>query len=208
MTIEFQDLDIFPSSSLDGSDFLLFGQGGNQVPANPTRTDFQLTLDNLFAYLIDRINRENTFEVGDIHITQNSANPTLKYGGTWALLQKETVLIAGSSSEVGAGSMTPQGNNAPVVPIPLHNHTASFSGNQLPNHAHGVAATLADAKFLYAGGGGNAGVVTPSKTTRATHGATAGTPSGSVTVNNNGTDGATLDVRGQRVYVYIWKKTA
>jgi hypothetical protein len=217
--IEFQDLEIF-TTGIDGSDFLLFGQGGNQVPANPTREDFQLKLDTLYSYMIDRFNRNDKYEIGDIKITQNSANPSAKYGGTWVLIQSETILIAGGVSEVGSGSITPAGNNAPLVPVPIHSHGATIGSTDLGSktvswdgeHQHYTTHYRADAL------GGTKPVGFANVTTAFNaytsfsgihnHTVAIGAHSHSATIASAGVDGATLDVRGQRIYVYIWKKTA
>jgi hypothetical protein len=224
--IEFQDLEIF-TTGIDGSDFLLFGQGGNQVPANPTREDFQLKLDTLYSYMIDRFNRNDKYEIGDIKITQNSSNPSAKYGGVWALIQSETILMAGGASEVGSGSVTPLGSNAPLIPVPAHSHGATIgstdlgtkastpngnhshtpsintSGNTNPNGQAGYISTAADQYQRTTSAG-----ITLSASGDHQHSVAIGAHSHSATIASAGVDGATLDVRGQRIYVYIWKKIA
>lgn len=83
------------------------------------------------------------------------------------------------------------GSKTKDVPVPLHNHSASFAGNALGNHSH---------SFPYYTGGGNGGnYIKQSESasdgkTMTVSGASAGVPSGSVTVNHAGS-GTQLDVR-------------
>lgn len=213
---DFQDLDIF-ATGVDGSNFLLFGQGGNQVPSDPDRQDFQLKIDTLYSYLVDRFNRNDRFEIGDIHITQNSDNPSLKYGGTWAMIQKDTILLSGTSAEVGAGSVTPQGENNPAVPTPQHTHGATIGSTDLGTKTTKVGTGNHEHVIGFGGAGGSNYPVLSNGFGgyRSTEGGGAhghdleiGSHGHSVSVQNSGVSGATLDVRGQHIYVYIWKKTA
>lgn len=202
--IVFEDLDIF-AGSIDGSDFLLFGSGGNQVASKPDREDFQLTMDKLFDYFADRYNREERFVVGDLYVTQSTDAPSTRFGGTWVLLSAESNVIAGTSSTVNAaGSTTTSGSNTPTVPTPQHTHSATFSGNALPSHSHGDVPYLTNDTDR---GSGNSSYFSLDNK-GSTQAVSAGTPSGSVTVANAGTSGATLDVRGKRIYFYHWLKTA
>jgi hypothetical protein len=217
--IEFQDLEIF-TTGIDGSDFLLFGQGGNQVPANPTREDFQLKLDTLYSYMIDRFNRNDRFKIGDLYVTQSAESPVTDFGGAWALIQSETILIAGGSDEVGSGSVTPAGNNAPLVPVPIHSHGVTIGSTDLGsrntsangNHQHYTTHYYANAN----GGPNPVGFTNVTTAFNAytswsgdhQHSVPIGAHAHSAAIASAGVDGATLDVRGQRIYVYIWKKTA
>lgn len=217
---DFQDLDIF-TTGIDGSNFLLFGQGGNQVPSDPDRQDFQLKIDTLYSYLVDRFNRNDRFEIGDIHITQNSNNPSLKYGGTWVMIQKDTILLSGTSAEVGAGSVTPQGENNPSVPVQQHTHGITIGSTDLGTKNTNTTGEHSHSHAYHPGGTGiyrtafrttdyagelNSGLIRP----RGNHNHTVniGSHNHSASAANAGTPGATLDVRGQHIYVYIWKKTA
>jgi hypothetical protein len=214
--IEFQDLEIF-TTGIDGSDFLLFGQGGNQVPANPTREDFQLKLDTLYSYMIDRFNRNDKYEIGDIKITQNSANPSTKYGGTWVLIQSETILMAGGSDEVGAGMTSPSGSNTPVIPVPIHSHGVTIGAFDhgtkntnvgTGNHEHSVPFGGVNGSNFPVLSNGFGGHRSTEGGGAHQHSTTIGAHSHSAAIASAGVDGAALDVRGQRIYVYIWKKTA
>ena len=144
------------------------------------------------------------FPVGSVTLRMDAINPASIYGGSWSL-----IYTADSDIKLGDGSNqngVASGNNSPAVPLKNHNHTATFSGNALPTHTHGLPSNsndqTADGYVADSDGGG-----TPR--TANTGATSAGTPSGSVTVNTTG-DGATptLDVRGKGVAINVWQRTA
>jgi microcystin-dependent protein len=73
--------------------------------------------------------------------------------------------------------------------LPSHSHTATFAGNALPNHSHGIPLQNTP------GGGGNVSEANGTNNlTASTNGASAGTPSGTVTVNATGS-GDPINIR-------------
>ncbi|WP_198551652.1 phage tail protein [Moritella sp. Urea-trap-13] len=147
---------------------------------------------------------ETLFPVGHLLITVNVANPTTYgYPGVWVMQGADMTLL---STKTASGVNKITGTNTPAVPVPRHRHTASFSGNQLPNHSHGIDAY---------GGWNNltpsyiSGNVAPSgHRVVNSKPASAGRPSGSVSVSDTGVANATLDVRGKHLTVYMWLRTA
>ncbi|EIC9815363.1 hypothetical protein LA020_003059 [Vibrio alginolyticus] len=143
---------------------------------------------------------DHLFPVGHVIITFNTANPsTYGYPGTWVRMDNDTTLY----STTGTPSTTPKGTNNPTVPVPRHSHSASFKGNALPEHEHEMVFTNASSGYGDLRYGGADYKNLNKKTTAVS----AGTPSGTVTVNSTGTSGATLDVRGKRYDVAMWRRT-
>ncbi|EGR1951292.1 hypothetical protein D2H50_16885 [Vibrio parahaemolyticus] len=141
------------------------------------------------------------FPVGHVLITFNNANPsTYGYPGTWTRMDTDTTLY----STTGTPSTTPTGTNTPTVPVPAHTHSASFKGNALPAHEHEVPFSSASSGYGDSRYGGTDNKANKKLTTAVS----AGTPSGTVTVNSAGTSGATLDVRGKRYNVAMWRRSA
>lgn len=148
------------------------------------------------------------FPVGSVVLRMDATNPSTLYGGTWSLITGDASLSFGDGSQQ---SGTPYGNNTPAVPVPRHSHSASFKGNALPAHGHSLRRARAyDASGSHlnynknTGHGGNDNASVVSNTINA---ASAGTPTGSVTVNASGTSNVTLDVRGARIAINVWQRT-
>lgn len=149
--------------------------------------------------------------VGHVIITTNPDNPnTYGYRGTWELIQPDNTLRATSPTSA-TGDLGKYGgsSNTPVVPVPQHSHSASFHGNRMPDHYHYSAESSWNSAYVYSGKGG-AGVGNRHGLSGNTSNkyASAGTPTGSITVNNTGTANATIDTRGKYFAVLMWHRTA
>lgn len=143
----------------------------------------------------------NVYKVNDIMIRIDNVNPaTLIPGTTWTRIDGDFALFLGNGSNAG----TTTGNSYPGVPLPQHNHAASFSGDPLPPHNHGSNI------FGGAGGGANTNAATWSgyTTNIATTANGAGTPTGTVSVGYSGVGNPTIDVRGARIFLNIWKRVS
>lgn len=141
------------------------------------------------------------FPVGSVVMRMDAVNPATLYGGTWQLITGDATITFGNGA---AQSGKASGNNNPSVPLPRHGHAATFSGNQLPPHNH-------DTYFKATKQGGPNGWapttynnLVPIRTSLDS----AGTPSGSVNVQESGSDNATIDVRGARIAINVWLRTA
>lgn len=79
------------------------------------------------------------YPVGSYYETSKTTaqfDPNTAWGGTWELESSGQVHVsAGTGYTVGA-----TGGSKDAI-IPQHNHTATFSGNQLANHTHAFAGT-------------------------------------------------------------------
>ena len=150
-----------------------------------------------------------------------AANPAthLLYG-TWVQVEADITLRSATSD-----GTTVSGDNTPTVPLPQHNHTATNSSDGAHNHTfsgttgsdthhHDINSSVdaAGATMVANGGTSPEGTV---PTLDNTHNHTfSGTTNGvidhthTITVDNEGTAGATLDVRGRHLNVVMWKRTA
>lgn len=147
--------------------------------------------------------------VGTVVLRMDDVNPSTIYGGTWELVRSDGYLAFGDGS---VQSGVPTGNNMVSVPLLAHSHTASFSGNALPNHSHLTYANGSDSDQHPGGGNYISGSSfwhgKSSHSGQSTQAVSAGTPTGSVSVNTTGQSDAKMDVRGERLYINVWKRIA
>lgn len=166
-----------------------------------------LTVDP--ALLNDLANRLSTIEqsiinarpIGSLEFRADNINPqSLFPNTTWALITGDACVAFGNGTNGG----TQSGNNNPAVPVPAHAHGATFTGAPLPPHNH----------YTNVHGGNESGPPIDSAswggytTNLLTSSDSAGTPVGTVTVASTGDQNATIDVRGARIYLNVWKRTA
>lgn len=127
-----------------------------------------------------------------IWFTLGDENPADFFGGQWELINADATIAFGDGSvQTGAA----EGNNNPTVPLPAHSHT--FTGNALPAHKHQSMFPDKAGNIPYLGGVGD-------WSWRDTTAVSAGTPSG--TISTSGTANATIDVRGARIKINVWKR--
>lgn len=151
---------------------------------------------------------EQIMPVGSVALRMDSINPSLIYGGTWKLLTGDASLGFGDGSSMDGIA---NGNNTPIVPLIEHTHTI--------NHDHPVATTSSDTHShnITIWNGTGAGGSKPSgyaiKSSSGSYGTTSDTHNHTLNLPNfNGTSGkagvanATLDVRGSRILVNVWKR--
>ena len=155
------------------------------------------SLDDLdMSTLLDKM-----FPVGHLLTTFNTANPSAYgYPGTWTKVDSDLTLMFGSTP-----NQKPSGTNTPTVPVPLHHHDATFSGDEMEEHNHIYS------HITPVGHNGNFPLDGNSYYTNITEfdtsSASAGTPSGTVTIDDAGTADATIDVRGKHIVVIGWIRT-
>ena len=135
--------------------------------------------------------------IGSVVLRMDAINPATIYGGTWSLITGDASLSFGDGT-VRDGIAS--GTNVPAVPLLEHTHT--FTGNLLPTHSHTVSTQAVN---IGTGHDGGAHVYLTGGST-ATTADSAGTPTGAN--SNAGTAGATLDVRGSRISINVWSRTA
>lgn len=199
-----------------GGDFILVRQGS---------VDYKLSKENWLNAI---------YPAGSLYITTNITNPSvLGFPGTWQLVEGDCSLNSVGVADPDLGNVT--GTNTPEVPVPQHNHSASFSGLPMATHNHTGTTDnnthyhLQGESAFYSsrygqedtGAAATDGIyrantnTIANKTSNNTHNhtvtfnpASAGTPSGNVTVSNSGTSGATLNVQGKVLNVLVWLRTA
>ncbi|MGZ7485528.1 pyocin knob domain-containing protein [Vibrio parahaemolyticus] len=142
---------------------------------------------------------EHLFPVGHVIITFNTANPsTYGYPGTWVRMDNDTTLY----STTGTPSTTPKGSNTPNVPVAAHTHKYARvtkyrnQGNTNPGY-HEIDMPTDNTWGLAV----ETGRSTPRTVAMSFMGNMENTAS-------SGTSGATLDVRGKRYDVAMWRRTA
>lgn len=162
--------------------------------------DFLNNLPTALANL--RSDMDKRWPVGSGIILLDGTNPNGIYPGTWALLTGDASLALGNGTK-DVGYL--YGNNDPLVPLPWHGHLATFVGDKMPPHVHAT-------NILGGNQTGpvrqNAPVFINTDAMLYTSWESAGTPTGNVYINGNGTPNATLNVRGVRINVNLWKRVA
>lgn len=144
------------------------------------------------------------FPVGTVVLRMDAINPSTIYGGTWALITGDAVLTFGNgAAQTGNAS----GNNTPGVPVPLHSHGTihNLSARGVGDHQHGGVPARIRVEV-----GGSTGtlysVYHDGSTSPA--GAHGHIIDGGVSVSNAGSDNSTIDVRGARIAINVWRRTA
>ena len=171
------------------------GSGGQGFSKPITVTEDELnTLPQKVADL-----GKTLFPVGSVVMRMDAINPATLYGGTWVLITGDATVTFGNGA---AQTGEPRGNNNPYVPLPYHSHSATFSGNQLPPHQHEIPINS-----IEGGPKSTVPAVNNGHTLMTTSGVSAGTPSGRVSVSAEGTPNPTIDVRGARIAINIWRRT-
>ena len=141
--------------------------------------------------------------VGTVILRGNDVDPNASMPGTWVVKGSGHSLLAVT---IGSGAGTVGGNNLVAVPVPEHNHAATFAGEVMADHNH-----TADGAYKFGtsndsndiDSGNQIGVVPV-----IVNAASAGTPAGVVTVDNAGTAGVKMNVSGATYKVVAWERTA
>ena len=145
------------------------------------------------------------FPVGSVVMRMDAVNPATLYGGTWQLITGDaTITFGNGAAQTGRAT----GSNDVDVPLPAHTHgtTHNLGTTTNGNHNHAIRTGsqrmsiddirgnwFRDTNMLnyteYAGDHN--------------HGITGG-----VSVQSAGTANATIDVRGARIAINVWLRTA
>lgn len=137
--------------------------------------------------------------IGTLEFRVDAVNPGTLFGGTWTLITGDATLALGDGT---ANVGTISGNNTPSVPLPKHNHTGNTSING--NHNHKGAQFYVATGFKSSGSSdhstpynsGNQGIPAD------------GDHQHTFTTADSGVDNPTIDVRGARIKINVWKRTA
>ena len=144
------------------------------------------------------------FPVGSVVMRMDAVNPATLYGGTWQLITGDATITFGNGS---AQSGNANGNNNPSVPLPQHDHKAghNLSARGVGDHKHGGVPARIRVKV-----GGSTGTLYSVYQDGATSpaGAHGHIIDGGVSISTEGTPNATIDVRGARIAINVWRRTA
>ncbi|HHC7290469.1 TPA: hypothetical protein ACN382_003968 [Vibrio parahaemolyticus] len=175
--------------------------GGNVYAGSPqsssghslTRKDYVDSEISKTKLILDHL-----FPVGHVIITFNTANPsTYGYPGTWVRMDNDATLY----STTGTPSTTPKGSNTPSVPVAAHSHKyARVTKYRSQSY---TAAGMHEVDMPTNNTWGQ-----PVETGRSTPRTVAMSFMGNMeNTASSGTSGATLDVRGKRFDVAMWRRT-
>ena len=144
------------------------------------------------------------FPVGSVVMRMDAVNPATLYGGTWQLITGDATITFGNGS---AQTGNANGNNNPGVPLPYHSHgtTHNLTARQVPDHTHG--GVPARVRVEVGGSTGTLYSVYQDGNTSPS-GGHGHIMDGGVSVNAEGTQNATIDVRGARIAINVWRRTA
>ena len=142
------------------------------------------------------------YPVGSVYSNaSNSTNPATLFGfGTWSLFSQGRMPIGYDGGTFTIGATGGSYNST----LPTHAHTASFSGNALGGHQHTYSTVAIGSSTTP---GGQYAIPYPAATTGTTDAASAGTPSGSVTVDAAGVSPSFTNLPPY-IVVYIWQRIA
>lgn len=144
------------------------------------------------------------FPVGSVVMRMDAVNPATLYGGTWQLITGDaTITFGNGAAQTGNAS----GNNNPGVPLPQHNHWTShnLSARAVGDHTHGGVPARVRVEV-----GGKTGTLYSvyddgSTSPAGGHGHII---DGGISVGDAGSANPTIDVRGARIAINVWRRTA
>ena len=144
------------------------------------------------------------FPVGSVVMRMDAVNPATLYGGTWQLITGDATITFGNGSDQTGNA---SGNNNPGVPLPQHSHGTSHNlyARAVGDHSHGGVPLRTRVEV-----GGKTGTLYSvyQDGTTSPAGGHGHNIDGSVSVNNAGTANPTIDVRGARIAINVWRRTA
>lgn len=174
----------------------------SQVGVNVTGT---LAINNVPVVL---------YPVGSCYLTMASHNPATLFGGTWNLITGDASLSFGDgTTQDGVAS----GDNTPAVPLLGHshsiNHTHSQATTTTDTHKHDIlferdANESGDSPRTIMGGGEYQIADSTGHTQDDSHNHTVNVPSHSGNSGVAGASNVTQNVRGSRISVNVWERTA
>lgn len=210
------DLDQITNEAMDLSQFIALDDPGQTFKA----TLLQIA-DFMQSTILGRV-----FNVGStLYRVDNRTPNQAGFPGVWVKASPDVTLATGLADGTDTGSYS--GNNSPVVPVPLHGHTADMAphthsadvhpggahnhiqgeNTQRGNHYGLSGVDLASNEVYDNGKSGDPSLPYTSTSSDHDHGITIGSSDAAITVSNTGTDGATLDVRGLHLNGQLWLRT-
>lgn len=145
------------------------------------------------------------FPVGSVVMRMDAVNPATLYGGTWQLITGDATITFGNGAAQTGGAT---GSNDVAVPLPAHTHGATHNLGTTNNGNHNHAIRTGSQRMSIDDVRGNWFRDTNmlNYTEYAgdhNHGIT-----GNVSIQSAGTANATVNVRGARIAINVWQRTA
>lgn len=145
------------------------------------------------------------FPVGSVVLRMDATNPSTIYGGTWQLITGDATITFGNGA---AQTDRATGSNDVAVPLPAHTHGATHNLGTTNNGNHNHAIRTGSQRMSIDDTRGNWFRDTNmlNYTEYAgdhNHGIT-----GNVSIQSAGTANATVNVRGARIAINVWQRTA
>lgn len=176
------------------------GAGGQGFSKPITVTEDQLNaipgrLDNMGNWI---------YPVGSVVLRMDNKNPGVLWGiGQWTLITGDACLSFGDGSALNGAV---NGTNDPAVPLLYHSHGAGHNITIQNGGGHRHGGVPARQRVQVGGSTGTLySVYADGETYDAgdhNHGV-----NGGVTINATGTQNATLNVRGARIAINVWRRT-
>ena len=145
------------------------------------------------------------FPVGSVVMRMDAVNPATLYGGTWQLITGDaTITFGNGAAQTGRAT----GSNDVDVPLPAHTHgtTHNLGTTTNGNHNHAIRTGYQRMSIHDINGNWFRDTNMLNYTEYAgdhNHGITGG-----VSVQSAGTANATVNVRGARIAINVWCRTA
>lgn len=177
------------------------GAGGKGFSKPITITEDELNaLPQKVNGLIDKM-----FPVGTVVLRMDATNPATLYGGTWGLITGDATITFGNGAAQSGGII---GANEVGVPLPAHSHgtTHNLATTTNGNHNHAIRTGSQRMSIDDVRGNWFRDTNLLNYTEYAgdhSHGITGG-----VSVQTAGTANATVNVRGARIAINVWRRTA
>lgn len=164
-------------------------------------------LNSLPGKVNDIVNK--MFPIGTVVLRMDDKNPANIYGGTWSLVTADASLSFGNG---GNQSGAPYGNNNPSVPLPEHSHAVTYN-----LHTSDAGAYQPLGKFYPSNTSLDGGTSDRFSWDRETGFSNDGnlisaipnhshSVGGNIGIGASGVSNATLDVRGARIAINVWRR--
>lgn len=152
---------------------------------------------------------KETMDVGSIVLRIDNKNPADIYGGTWQLITGDATLGLGSGSDYSSASIS--GNNDPIVPLVEHSHdrgTMEITGQLNLSTHNSTGSVQSSTSGAFTPTGRKSYSSNPNNHTTDMYAGASFTGSKTWTGRTSieGVSNATLDVRGARLMVNVWKR--
>lgn len=149
--------------------------------------------------------KDALFPVGTVVFRMDNKNPATLYGGTWGLITGDATITFGNGA-AQTGGIT--GSNDVAVPLPAHSHETTHNLGTTTNGNHNHAIRTGSQRMSIDDVRGNWFRDTNLLNYTEYAGDHNHVITGGVSVQSAGTANATVNVRGARIAINVWRRTA